>query len=168
MIYSIKRALGLSLLFIGFIANSQLKEIPNVNILKSSSEFRKLDVKVINTLKWLSSSESFSDKRNRKEHIAFVSSFLDKNPYLVYSPSKSLVKFRKRSEYNTQFKLGWMNYLLSYEYSKNNVENHYEAFTHVIEFYSAYKKEFGRNSYIEKLMKLKQDKQLRNYIKTNI
>ncbi len=168
MINSIKRIVALSLFLIGFIANSQLKEIPNLNVLKSSSEFRKLDSQVMNALKWLSSSNSFDNKKNRKEHITFVSSFLDKNPYLVYSPSKTLVKFRKRSEYNTQFKVGWMNYILSYEYSKNNIENHYEAFTHVIDFYSAYKKDFGRNSYIEKLITLKQNNQLRNFIKTNI
>ncbi len=158
--------IGFLLIYNNFYA--QVSNFPNVSNLRTFSDFRKSEPKLRAAIKWITNKESISNKKARKQYIDFVNEFVKKCEYLQYTPSKSLVKLQKKSEYNLQFKLGWLQYILSYEYSKNQVENHFQAFNYLISFYNKNKKDFGKNSLIEKMKKLKQKGELKKFIQSKI
>ena len=153
---------------VSYSAFSQSIEIPRNVSLKKYSDFRKMESKTIKIIDWLMSDKSFNNKEKRAEAELFVDKFVEAHPYISYSPTKSLVKFKRNSEYARQFKLGWIRFVLSYEYSKNKLLNHQNGFNHVTKFYSNYKNKFGRSSYTEKINKLEQSKKLKEFIKNKI
>ena len=154
-------------LFAVSLTYAQVTNLPSINSLKGYNDLRKVEPTVIKTIDWLTKNESFKNS-TREKSIQFVNDFVSKSDYLVYNPSKSIAKFRKNSEYNLQFKLGWIKFALEYEYSKNTKLNHYQAITYVLDFYDKNKSVTGRSSYLEKLKKLKQNKQLKEFINSKI
>ena len=158
--------IGVLLIYNNFYA--QVSNFPNLSNLRTFSDFRKSEPKLRAAIKWITNKESISNKTARKLHIDFVDEFVKKSGYLQYRPSKSLVKLQKKSEYNLQFKLGWLQYILSYEYSKNQVENHFQALKYLMSFYDINKNDFGKSSYIEKMKRLKQKGELKKFIQSKI
>lgn len=161
------------LMFLGVLSFSetsraQVTDFPDLSRLKSFSDYRKSEPKLREAIKWISKKESASNKSMRAQHIRFIDDYVEKSPFLKYTPAKSLVKFSKSSEYNLQFKIGWLQYILSYEYSQNRFENHYHAFEYLLSFYETNRKSFGRNSYLEKVKKLKQKGELKKFIQSKI
>lgn len=163
----------LKFVFLAFLLYSQVHfsqsiEIPTLQNLKNYSDFRKIEPKVLNIINWLNSSKHFDTKETREKAISFVDEFVKKNGYVDYNYNASFVDLEQNSEYALQYKLGWLKFVLEYEYSKNLLQNHLKASEYLIAFYDTNKSKFGKNSYVEKIKKLKQQNKLKTYIKSEI
>lgn len=154
--------------FTNHIVEGQAIAVPSISSIKKASDFRKNEKKALEIIGWLGSPNSFNLKKERDKAIEFINSYVDKHPYLIYNPSKKINKFRKKSEYALQFKLGWTRYLLTYEYSKNSFVNHKQALSYVLDFYDQNKANFGKNSYLEKIKTKKKLKELDTFITSGL
>ena len=148
--------------------HAQTSELPAIERFKSVGDFRKAEKQVREALNWTTQTSSFANKAKRNQIKQYTKDFFAKSGYLWYAPAKKVAKFRNNSEYGFQFQVGWMRYVLTYEYSKNKLENHYQAMLHVLKFYQEHKATLGRNSYLEKMKKLKANKELKKFIESEL
>lgn len=150
--------------FISINLYAQEFEIPENVKLENQEDYKKYEQDILNAINWTQETPLREQESKRKEINAFLIKWMSGSPTVSIELSQDLVPFMDSAECLMSFMNGWTKYSLENNYSKDKVECAFAATNHTINFYKKNKKELGRISSIEKLIKKKKKERLKSYL----
>lgn len=136
--------------------------------LKTKEDYAKYEQDVINGYNWLMKTPIDLEPTKRKELNAFLMQWMTGSPNVSIELSQKIVTYMDCGECLMMFMGGWTKYALESKDFKNKVKGNLAGTESVIKFYLLNKKSLGKNTAIEKFIKLKEENKLEEYIKSNI
>ena len=153
------------LLFISTILISQEVEIPNNLSLKKAEDFKKAEPLVLQSIDWLSQTPVSENTTKRKEVNGFLMQWISGSPSVTIELISGIVPL-DCPECLMSFMTGWTKYSLENNYSKNKLECVLAGVENAIGFYTSNKSEIGKNSDMEKLIKMKTKGKLKKFVES--
>lgn len=136
--------------------------------LEKKEDYAKYETDVINMYNWLLTTPIGAEPEKRKAINAFVIQWISGSPNVTIELSADIVTYMDCGECLTIFMGGWTKYALETKDFEGKVKGNLAGTEGVIEFYTLNKKALGKNKEIEKLIQLKNDNKLENFIKSKI
>jgi len=151
------------LLFVSANLLAQEVEIPKDLELKDAKDYKKTEQLVLNAIEWLMKTPISENPSKRKEINAFLIKWMSGSPTVSIELVSGIIPL-DCADCLLAFMSGWTKYSLENDYSKNKVECAISGVENAIEFYKKNKLHLGRNSDMEKLLKLQKKGKLKKYI----
>ena len=136
--------------------------------LKTKEDFAKYEQDVIEGYNWLIETPMGENPQKRKELNEFLIQWMSGSPNLSIEISEKIVTYMDCGECLMMFMGGWAKYAIETKDFKNRIKGNLAGTESVIKFYLSNKETLGKNISIEKLIKLKEENKLEEYIKSNM
>jgi len=136
--------------------------------LNTKEDYAKYEQDVINGYNWLLKTPIGVEPTKRKEINAFLMQWMTGSPNVTIELKQEIVTYMDCGECLMIFMGGWTKYALESKDFKNKVKGSLAGTEDVLKFYLLNKNALGKNKDIEKLIQLKDEDKLENFIKSNI
>lgn len=148
--------------------NDTPKEEKKTFVLEKKEDYAKYETDVIKMYDWLLETPIGVDSDKRKAMNAFVIQWISGSPNVTIELSADIVTYMDCAECLTIFMGGWTKYVLETKDFDGKVKGNLAGTKGVIQFYTANKKALGKNKEIEKLIQLKDENKLEDFIKSKM
>lgn len=136
--------------------------------LEKKEDYAKYETDVINMYNWLLTTPFGVEPEKRKAMNAFIIQWISGSPNVTIELSADIVTYMDCADCLVIFMGGWTKYALETKDFEGKIKGNLAGTEGVIEFYNSNKKALGKNKEIEKLIQLKNDNKLENFIKSKI
>jgi hypothetical protein len=146
---------------------SQNFEVPKNPKLEKPEDYAAYEQVVVNCVNWLMNTPINEQTEKRRESNAFLLMWLTGSPNVNIEINQQIVTFMASSpELLMIFMGGWAKQALETKEPKNKIAGNLAGLEAVIEFYTKNKAKMGKDKNVEKFIKMKEDRTLREYIES--
>jgi len=151
------------------ILNAQEFEVPKNYSLVAADDYEPYKQDILNAIHWLENTPLNEQEDKRKEVSAFFMQWATGSPTVSISLLPYVLDLsEKNSELLMIFLGGWTKTSIDQNYKITDTEGNVAGIKNVLAFYSKNKKSgINKNKTIEKLLKLKTDKDIEKWLKKN-
>ncbi|GLB53025.1 hypothetical protein NBRC110019_20650 [Neptunitalea chrysea] len=155
--------LFLALLSMGSYA--QEFDFPKSMVMETEGDFTSFESKVLEAIAWRANTPVNTQVEKRKKVNAFLLQWMSGTPTVsILVNSKVGAPFMDDPEYLMSYMVGWTEYSITHNHSKDDKACAKAAVLHVIDFYEKNKDFLNKRGSIEKLIKLKKKDKLDEHI----
>ena len=148
---------------------SQDFEVPSNYKLESAGDFALYEKDIINCVNWMINTPLVDQGAKRTDASIFLVEWLKGNPYITIKPSKEIATFMNSSPNLVLiFMGGWARYAIEKHDFKNKLAGNIAGIETVIDFYTLNRKDLGRDKYVEKYIKMKENETLEDYVQKKL
>lgn len=136
--------------------------------LNNNEDYINSEETFVKNYNWLLKESIGTDLKKRQAYNRFVFKWVSGCPYINISINEKIVQYPKCGNCLIIFMGGWANYAIQKKDFNNAFQGALKGTENVIQFYLSNKEVLGKNKGIEKLIKMKNNHTLEEYIKSNI
>ncbi len=136
--------------------------------LKTKDDYINTEQTFIDDYNWIFKESMGTNPEKRKMYSRFIIRWVSGCPYINVNINEKIVKYPKCGNCVIIFMGGWVNYALQNKDYNNVYKGALNGTEDIIQFYFSNKEVLGKNKGIEKLIKMKNNNTLKDYIKSNI